>query len=163
MSVAARSPLGGGRRVTMASSTSLDAETGLGRDQDRVGSVEPDHVLDLLLDLVGLGRGQVDLVEDRHDLVVVVERLVDVGQSLRLDALRRVDDQQRTLAGGEAAVDLIGEIDVAGSVDQVEDVILAVARMVAQAHSLRLDGDAALALDVHGIEHLLPPDHFALG
>ena len=147
----------------MASSTSVDAEAGLGRDQDRVGGVEPDHVLDLLLDLVGLGRRQVDLVEDRHDLVVVVERLVDVGERLRLDALRGVDDQQRTLAGGEAAVDLVGEIDVAGGVDQVEDVVLAVARMVVQAHGLRLDGDAALALDIHGIEHLLAPDHFALG
>src|SRR6202040_4014702 len=38
---------------------------------------------------------------------------------------------------------------------------LAVARPVIEPHGLRLDGDAALALDVHGIEHLL--DHLALG
>ena len=49
--------------------------------------VEPDHVLDLLLDAVGVGGGQVDLVEHRQDLEVVVERLVDVGERLRLDAL----------------------------------------------------------------------------
>ena len=30
---------------------------------------------------------------------------------------------------------------------------------VIEPHRLRLDGDAALALDIHGIEHLL--DHFA--
>ena len=114
----------------MASSTVVDAEAGLGRDQDRVGGVEADHVLDLLLDLVGLGGRQVDLVEDRHDLVVVVERLVDVGQRLRLDALAGVDHQQRALAGGERAVDLVGEVDVAGRVDQVEDVVLAVLRLV---------------------------------
>ena len=39
-------------------------------------------------------------------------------------------------------------------IDQVEVVNLAVARLVTQRGRLRLDGDAALALDVHGIEHL---------
>jgi hypothetical protein len=75
------------------------------------------------LDAVGLGGGQVDLVEDRDDLVVGVDRLVDVGERLRLDALAGVDHQQRALAGGAAsAVDLVGEVDMAGRVDQVEDV-----------------------------------------
>ena len=76
---------------------------GLGRDQDRIRGVEPDHVLDLLLHLLRLGRRQIDLVEDRHDLVVVVDRLVDVGERLRFDALGGVDDQQRAFAGGEAS------------------------------------------------------------
>ena len=133
----------------------LDAEPGLGRDQHGVGGVEADHVLDLLLDLVGLGGGQVDLVEDRDDLVVVVDRLVDVGERLRLDALARIDDEQRALAGGERAVHLVGEVDMAGRVDEVEDVVLAVLRAVVEPDGLRLDGDAALALDVHRVEHLL--------
>ena len=121
---------------------------------DRVGGVEADHVLDLLLDPLGLGGRQVDLVEDRHDLVVVVDRLVDVGERLRLDALAGVDDEERALAGGERAVDLVGEVDVAGRVDEVQDVVLAVLGAVVEAHGLRLDGDAALALDIHRIEHL---------
>ena len=78
------------------------------------------------LTLLGLGGRQVDLVEDRHDLVVGVERVIDVGERLRLDALAGVDHQQRALAGGERAVHLVGEVDVAGRVDQVEDVVLAV-------------------------------------
>ncbi len=134
---------------------------GLRRDQDRVGSIEPDHVLDLLLHLVRLGGGKIDLVEHRHDLVIVVERLIDIGEGLRLDALARIDDQERALAGGEAAIDLVGEIDMAGRVDQVEHIVLAVAGAVVEPHRLRLDGDAALALDIHRIEHLL--DHLALG
>ena len=128
---------------------------GLGRNADGVRGVEPDHVLDLLLDLFRLGRRQVDLVEDRHDLMAGVDRVIDVRQRLRLDALRGVDHQKRALAGGEAAVDLVGEVDMAGRVDQVEHVVLAVTRAVFEPHGLRLDGDAALALDVHGIEHLL--------
>ena len=43
---------------------------------------------------------------------------------------------------------------MAGSVDQIEDVGLAVLGRIGQPHGLRLDGDAALALDIHGIEHL---------
>src|SRR5262249_5614102 len=39
----------------------------------------------------------------------------------------------------------------------------AVLGAVMQAHGLRLDGDAALALDVHGIEHLLLARHLAIG
>src|SRR5205814_9278820 len=81
-------------------------------------------------------------------------------ERLRLDTLDGVDHQQRTLAGGERAVHLVGKIDVAGRVDQVEDVVLAVARLVFEADGLRLDGDATLALDIHRIEHLL--DHLAL-
>ena len=138
----------------MASSTSCDAEAGLGRDHQRVRRVEADDVLDLLPDLVGLGCRQVDLVQHRHDLEIGVDRLVGVGQGLRLDALGRVDQQQRALAGAHRAADLVGEVDVAGRVDQVEDVVLAVPGLVAQADRLGLDRDAALALDVHRIEHL---------
>ena len=50
---------------------------------------------------------------------------------------------------------------MAGGVDEVEMVGLAVVGPVDDAHRLRLDGDAALALDVHGIEHLV--HHVALG
>jgi hypothetical protein len=44
---------------------------------------------------------------------------------------------------------------VPGRVDEIQLVVLAVPRAVGEAHRLRLDGDAALALDLHGIEHLL--------
>ena len=136
------------------------ALTGLGGDQHRTGGVQADHLLDLGADALRLGGRQVDLVEHRHDLVVGLDRLVDVGQRLRLHPLAGVDDQQRTLAGRQRPVHLVGEIDMAGRVDQVQVVGFAVLGLVAQVHGLRLDGDAALALDVHGIEHLLL--HFPL-
>src|SRR5689334_14152357 len=52
---------------------------------------------------------------------------------------------------------------MAWRVHQVEDVVLAVPGAILQPHRLRLDGDAALTLDVHGIEHLLLARHFAIG
>ncbi len=132
----------------------VDAETGLRGDHQRIGGIETDHILDLPLDLVGFRRGQVDLVQHRHDLVPGIERMVDICQCLRLDTLTSVDDQQRTFASRQRPRHLIGEVDMAGSVDQIEDVGLAVLGRIGQPHGLRLDGDAALALDIHGIEHL---------
>ena len=50
-----------------------------------------------------------------------IEGQVQVGQRLRLDALRGVDEQHRALAGFQRAGHLVGEVDVAGGVDQVQD------------------------------------------
>ena len=69
---------------------------------DLVGR-DAEHALDLLGAALGLGGGQVDLVERGDDREVVLERLVAVGERLRLDALRRVDEQDHALARGEAA------------------------------------------------------------
>ena len=102
-------------------------------------------------DAVGLGRREVDLVERGDDREVVLEREVAVGEGLRLDALRRVDEEQRAFAGGEAARHLVPEVDVAGRVDEVEDVVVPV-----QADVLGLDGDAPLPLEVHRVEVLGP-------
>ena len=107
-------------RSTTASSMSWTPTPGLRRHEQRVRRVEPDRVLDLLLDLVGPRDRQIDLVEDRDDVEVVVERDVDVRERLRLDALRGIDDEQRAFARGERARDLVVEVDVARRVDQVE-------------------------------------------
>ena len=122
--------------------------------QNRVARVEADDVLDLALGFVGLRAGEVDLVDDRDDLEVVLDGQVGVRQRLRLDALRRVHQQQRSLAGGERPRHLVREIDVSRRIDQVEDVDLAVVGLVGQANRVRLDGDAALALEVHAVEDL---------
>ncbi len=139
----------------------LDVEPGLGRNEDRVRGVEADHVLDLRSDALGFGRRQVDLVQHRHDLVPGLDRLIDIGQRLRLDPLAGIDDEERAFAGGERPAHLIGEIDMARRVHQVEDVAFAVLGAVFEAHGLRLDGDAALALQFHAVQDLLA--HLARG
>jgi hypothetical protein len=65
--------------------------------------VDADDLLDLVDARAGIGRRQVDLVDDRHDLEPLLERGVAVGDALRLDALRGVDHQQRALAGRQRA------------------------------------------------------------
>ncbi len=138
----------------------VDADALLGAGQHRVARIEADDGFNLLADTLGLGRRQIDLVDHRNDFQVVVQRQIRIGQRLRLHALRRVHHQQRALARLQAARNFVGEIDVAGRIDQVQLVHLAIVGAIVQAHGVRLDGDAALALQVHGIEHLL--HHFAL-
>ena len=135
----------------------LDALPRLGRHRQHVGGVEPDHVLDLLRDAHGIRRRQIDLVHDRDQLEVRVDREIGVGERLGLDALGGVDDQERAFAGGERPRDLVGEIDVAGGVDQVQDVVLAVGGAEVHARGLGLDRDPALALEIHVVEELILP------
>ena len=85
----------------------------LGADVHRIVRLDADDFLDLLDDLRRIGRRQVDLVDDRHHFEPLLDRGVAVGDALRLDALRGIDDQQRPLAGGERARDFVGEVDVA--------------------------------------------------
>ena len=132
----------------------MDAIAGFGGDLDGAGGVDADDVFDLFGDAVTIGGGQVDLVQDRHDFVVGINGVIDVGQRLRLDPLGAVHHQQRAFDRAHGAGDLIGEIDVAGGVDQVEHIVLAILGGVVDPHGVGLDGDAALALDVHAVEHL---------
>ena len=91
----------------------------------------------------------------RQQLEALVDGEVDVRHRLGLDALGGIDDEDRSLARGQTARDLVREIDMTGRVDQVEQIIVAVLRVVDHADRVALDGDAALALEVHRVEHLL--------
>ena len=131
-----------------------DAGPVLGRGEDDLLARDGQHVLELVHDRVGVGRRQVDLVEDRDEREVLAQGEMDVGERLGLDALGRVDDEDRALAGLQAVADLVGEVDVTRRVDEVEAVDEAVARGVLEADGARLDGDPLLALEVHRVEHL---------
>ena len=139
-----------------------DALAGLAGDPQHVVGVAADDAREFLGVLLGVGAGQVDLVQHGDDVQVGLERQVQVRQRLRLDALSGVDEQDRALARLQRAGHLVGEVDVAGGVDHVEDVHDAVLGP-GHPHGLGLDGDAALALDLHPVQvlgaHLPRVDH----
>jgi hypothetical protein len=70
--------------------------------------------------------------------------------TLRLRAVVCVDDEQHTIDHAQRAFDFSAEVGVARGVDDVDDLILPVHRGV-----LRLDGDALLLFEVHGIHGAL--------
>jgi hypothetical protein len=126
----------------------------LGRGEEDLLARDREDVLELVHDRVGVGRGQVDLVQDGDQGQSLAQGEMNIGEGLRLDPLGRVDDEDRALAGLEAVADLVGEVDMAGRVDQVQAVGLAVLRLVLEANGAGLDRDPLLALEVHGVEDL---------
>ena len=129
----------------------VDVDPVFGRDLGRVHRRKANHVLNFVLDLLGPCRGQVDLIDDGQHFKAVVDGKIGVRECLRLNALRRVDNQHRALAGRQAPRDLVVEVHVARGVDEVQNVVLPIVRPVIEPDGARLDGNAALALEVHGI------------
>ena len=130
------------------------ALAGLGADPSDAVSGLAEELRDLLGHALGLGTGEVDLVQAGDQLEPRVDRQVGVRDRLRLDPLARVDHEQRTLARRERPRHLVGEVDMAGRVDQVQLIRLTIAGFVKHPHRLRLDRDPALALELHRVEHL---------
>ena len=132
----------------------MDALSGLARDTHGIIGRDRQVILDLGLDLIGMGRGQVDLVDGRHNVQIGVHGERRIGDGLRLDTLGGIDDEHRALAGGQRTRDLIGKVHVARRIDEVELIRLAVVGVIGHADGVGLDRDAALALDIHGVEQL---------
>ncbi len=136
------------------------ARSVLGRGEEDFLAGDRQDAFELLDDRIRVGRRQVDLVEDGDERQALAHREMDVGEGLGLDPLGRIDDQDRPVAGLEAVAHLVGEVDVARRVDQVEAIDQAVVRAVLETDGPRLDRDALLALEVHRVEdlaHHLPP------
>ena len=138
-----------GHRVDDALQKRLDAHAGLGGDLRRVCRVEADDFFDLFLTFVRTRGSQIHLVEHRQDLQIFVQRQIDVRQSLRFHALRRVHNKHRALTSRERAGNLIGKVHMARRVNEIVDVFLSVLRLVDQPCRLQLDGDAALPFQIH--------------
>jgi hypothetical protein len=111
-------------------------------------------VVDLIGDALWVRGREVRLVDDRHDVETGFDRLIERRDRLGLDALGRVDEEDRSLARIQRARDLVGEVDVARRVDQVEDVLGPVRGGVRHADRRCLDRDPPLALEVHAVEVL---------
>ena len=127
---------------------------GFGADKNGVGGVETDGAFDHFFCAGNVCALQIDLVDDGNNFEAVIDGEIGVGEGWGFNALRSVDYQQSAFAGSEGARNFVGKIDVAGRVDQIELVGVAVLRGIHHADGVGLDGDAALALEVHGIEHL---------
>ena len=130
-------------------------------DGKRVVRGNRENVFNLFFYEIDLRGGKINLVDDRKNREVVARSEKCVGNGLRFNTLRSVDDEQRAFASGERARNFVRKIHVARRIDQIQAIGIAIFGFVMEANAFRLDGDAALAFQVHGIENLRR--HFALG
>ena len=131
-----------------------DVDALLGRDLRSVLGREGQDIFHLVLHPLGVGGRQINLVDHRQDLQVVLHSQVSVGQGLGLDALGGVHDEHRPLAGGQGTGHLIVEVHMARGVDKVQGIGAAVLRLVVQTDGPGLNGDAPLPLQVHVVQQL---------
>ena len=103
---------------------------------------------DLVVGAGGIGVLAVDLVDDDDDLQAVLKRLAQHEPGLGLRAVVGVDQQQYAVDHLERALDFAAEVGVSGGVDEIDGLAAPVDGGV-----LGLDGDALLALEIHGVHH----------
>src|SRR5262249_3175958 len=84
---------------------------------------------------------------------VVFHCQIGVGDSLRLDALKRIDQENRAFTSRQTSGNLVAKIDVTGGIDQIEFILLTAVSMV-DGDGVHADRDAPFALEIHGVERL---------
>ena len=132
----------------------------LRRHRDAIERINPEHLLNLFRDLIGTSAGKIDLVQNRHDLQILLNRKIGIHHRLRFNTLGSIHDQQRTFTRFERTRNLIPEVHMTRGVDEVEHVVFAVV-LVHHRHGGRFDRDPTLPLQIHRIQMLR--FRFALG
>ena len=139
----------------------VDAQAGFGAACHGISGIDTNDFFDFIPDAIRIGLGQVDLVQDRHNLKALLDGGVAVGYGLGFYALPGIDHQQRTFTRRQRPADFVGEVNVARGINEVQLIGFAVFGRVIQGNAVGFDGDPALALEVHGVQNL--GFHFALG
>ena len=93
-----------------------------------------------------VGAGPIALVDKRHPWHVVPAHLAIDSERLTLDPGHRTQDQDGPIQNPQAALHLDGEVHMTRGIDDIHMVLVPLA-----VGGRARDGDAALALQVHGV------------
>jgi hypothetical protein len=108
--------------------------------------LDAEHGLQLVHERDGIARGAVELVHEGEDRHAAPGTDLEELARLVFHALAGVDHHDDGVHGGEHAVGVLGEVLVAGRVEQVHPVAV-----VLELEDGRADGDAALLLQLHPV------------
>ena len=115
-----------------------------------LGGVEREHQVEHhLVHFLRPAVGLVHLVDHHYGLQTYLKSLLQHEARLRHRPLEGVDQQQTTVSHVEHALHFAAEVAVSRRVDDVDFCSFPV-----DAHILRQNGDASLALQVVGVQHL---------
>ena len=105
-----------------------------------------EHVLDLLDDAEEVGSQAIELVDEDDARYLGLVGITPVSFRLRFDAAGTAEDADAAVEHLERTVNLDGEVDVPGGVDDIQAVLVPLA-----AGRGRLDRDPALLLLLHEV------------
>ena len=97
--------------------------------------------------------GKIDFIDDGNNFQIVIQGQIHVAHGLRFDALRSIHQQQRSIAGSQAARYFIRKIYMTGSVDQIKNILFSTTFMF-HFDGMRFDRDATFTLQIHIIQNL---------
>ena len=102
-----------------------------------------------------MSAGKVRLIQYREYLQVMVQGQIYIGQGLGLHALGGIHHQDSAVAGSEASGNFIIKVHVSGGINQIQDIFIAILRLVDGPDRLGLDGYAPLPLQIHVVQDLV--------
>ncbi len=75
---------------------------------------------------------------------------------MRLDPLTRIHDQDSSFTGGQRSRNLICEVHVPWSVDEIQLIAVPIIGLIIHANRVELDGDPPLPFQLVRVQHLFP-------
>jgi hypothetical protein len=127
----------------------FDIESCLRTHWDDIFFFASEEAHHLFTDTIRVCTWEVDFIEYWDDGEIIFYREIDVREGLCLDPLTCIDDEDRSLDGRERAGDLVLEVDVSWSIDEVE-----LDSLPLHTDWCELDRDTTLTLEIHIIEGL---------
>ena len=95
----------------------MDVLSGLRGNQRRVFCVNANYIFNFFFNPVRIRAGQVNFIDYRHYVQIMIQCKVHVCQSLRLHALRRIHNQNRPVTGCQTPGYFIIEIHMSRSIN----------------------------------------------
>ena len=113
-----------------------------------------DYIFNFFDNSVRVGTRQVDFVDYGHNFKTAVDSKIGVGKSLRLNALRCVNNKHRTLTRRQRTGYLVVKVNMTGGIYEVKKILFAVIGIVSNSNRSRFYCYATLTLKLHIVEEL---------
>ena len=126
----------------------------LSRNQWCILRIDSDHIFYLFFYTLRLCAWKIDLVDNRHNVQIMIECQIYIRKCLCLNSLCRINNKNRSVAGRQTSGYLIVEIDVSRCINQVENILFSVICLIYSTDCLCFDRDSTLSLQIHVIENL---------
>ena len=76
-----------------------------------------DHIFDFVNHALRLRTRQINLINNRHHIQIVIQRQINIGQCLGFDPLGRIHDKNRAVTGCQTPGNLIVKIHMSRCID----------------------------------------------